>query len=79
MSNFAEAQGIATKERSERFQINQPRLCYSTNSLSSAALGEFDTLITGKGIVFNLQTWTTLQQTVSSKEPRVQFFVAWRT
>ena len=77
MSTFAAAQGIAARERSERFQINQPRLCYSTNTLSSAAQSEFDKLISGHGIVFNLQTYTTLQQTVTSNTPRVHFFVVW--
>jgi hypothetical protein len=49
-------------------------LCYSSNTLSSAAQGEFDQLISGKGIVLNIDTWTTLQQTCLSQQPRVQFF-----
>ena len=39
-----------------------------------AAQQEFDTLISGKGIIFNLDTITTLQQTCLSSAPRVQFF-----
>ena len=70
----APGQGVAARRRSERWQINQPRLCYSTNTLSSAAQQEFDKLISGKGIIFNLDTITTLQQTCLSSAPRVQFF-----
>ena len=68
------ANGVFQRRHSERWQVNQPRLCYSSNTLSSAAQGEFDQLISGKGIVFNIDTWTTLQQTCLSQQPRVQFF-----
>ena len=44
----AAANGVAARRRSERWQITQPRLCYSSNTLSSAAQGEFDQLISGK-------------------------------
>ena len=33
-------EGIVQRRRSERWQINQPRLTYSSNTLSSAAQGE---------------------------------------
>ena len=36
----APGEGIAQRRRSERWQINQPRLTYSSNTLSSAAQGE---------------------------------------
>ena len=67
-------EGIVQRRRSERWSINQPRLTYSSNTLSSAAQGEFDQLISGKGLMMNLNTWTTLQQTCTSSQPRVQFF-----
>jgi hypothetical protein len=60
------ANGVFQRRHSERWQVNQPRLCYSSNTLSSAAQGEFDQLISGKGIVLNIDTWTTLQQASAS-------------
>ena len=43
--------GVFQRRHSERWQVNQPRLCYSSNTLSGAAQGEFDQMISGKGCV----------------------------
>ena len=71
---FATVNGVAARDRSVFWGINLPRLCMSFNTLSSVGQAEFDSLIAGQGLVLFLNSHTTLQQSIASKDPRVQFF-----
>ncbi len=46
----------------------------SFNTLSSVGQAEFDSLISGQGLVLFLNSHTTLQQSIASRDPRIQFF-----
>ena len=68
------ANGMAAMNRSQQWQIHLPRLEMSFNTLSGAAQHEFDSLISGEGLVLPFTMHTTMQQTFFNKDSRVQFF-----
>ena len=68
------ASGMQAMNRSQQFQIHLPRLEMSFNTLSGAAQAEFDSLISGDGLVLPFTMHTTMQQSIFNKDSRVQFF-----
>ena len=68
------ANGMAAMPRSQQFQIHLPRLEMSFNTLSQPAQAEFDSLISGEGLILPFTYHTTLQQSIFNKDSRVQFF-----
>ena len=62
--------------RPSGFELIQPRLLMSYNTLSQVAQAEFDQLISGEGLVMPIISMATLQMSINnSSDPRVQFSV----
>ena len=74
-SNLAQIDnGMAAMPRSQKFEIHLPRLEMSFNTLSGPSQQEFDSLLSGEGLVLPFTAHHSLQQSIFNKDSRVQFF-----